>query len=543
MQRIVTSVELETTNSIIREQAIFIEFMMQVCTNVEIMPVLDAFLIKTLDLVRADHGCFLFLKRETTDEYKLQIFVNTFEETPSYLLAEELIKGVLRNPIRNLTPLVMNEAAADLPPTSFGVKNVIAVSVPSADGLSLGVVMLMNKAGGFTEEDTGSLFNFLSRSFQAIAMKQQMLFYATTDTLTGLRNYRVFMERLDGEINRANRYSRDVSLLMIDIDNFKSFNDLYGHQSGDFVLKSVGDIIRRVIRNTDTGARYGGEEFAVILPETSSSEALIVAERLRQSIGRELILHTGEKVYITVSVGYATYPQDADTRNDLIKKSDEGLYVAKETGRNRVCKYSDILETSRNETSKEIYNILADISIKGIRELAKAADSKCNYMKGHSFDVAALAAMIGRRMSLSGEHMTGLVIGGLLHDVGNLSIPEYILNKPGPLTVEERHIVQAHPGLSETLLKNYVKSETVLSAVLHHHESFDGTGYPLGLRGDDIPLHAKILAVVEAYHAMISPRPYRKRKSVEEAMSEIQAGAEKQFDPSIAGILLNMLRG
>lgn len=541
MKRLEDSIARE--QAVVRQQAILNELMGYIASGTGTEAVLRIFLEKTLHLIKAEHGGIYILESVQAGlDPGIKIFFTTLEDESAEGNVESMINGIFRDIFRTLTPLRINSPMKEIP-SQPAIANMIAVPLSSYERNVSGLVILMNKQGGFTQKDEDILFTFAFQAFQAVSMQREILRFATTDGLTGLHNHRAFMEKLTEEIERTRRYSKEVSLLMMDIDHFKSFNDIYGHQAGDYVLKVVSDLIRKNIRNTDYGARYGGEEFAIILPETPAGPALLVAERLRESISNhEFALTSGETASVTVSLGYATCPEDSESVDMLIKRADQGLYFAKENGRNRVCSFSDIRpRQDKAHSHNEIDHILRDTTLTGIRELAKAADSKSHYMKGHSFEVAGLAVLLGRQLRLGKEEIEALKIASLLHDIGNLSIPASILNKPSPLTSEEKEIIRTHPGISETLLRHYLKSDFILPAILYHHERFDGTGYPLGLKGDEIPLQARILGLIEAYHAMISARPYRRRMNRLEALGEIESQAGIQFDPEIVRLLTALL--
>ncbi|MBI5639618.1 MAG: diguanylate cyclase [Nitrospirae bacterium] len=535
---------VEKEQAVVREQTILNELMGFIVSGIDIERVLDIFLGRTRDLLKAEHaGIFILENRGKTQAPELKIFHSTFEKNTSPECAKSMLNGVFRTALKTMEPVRINALPGEAPPTHLEMRNMIAVPLSSVDEHLLGLIVLVNKEGGFSQEDEDILFGFSFQAFQAITMQQEILDHARKDGLTGLYNHRIFMEALSEELERSKRYSHCLALLMIDIDHFKTFNDLYGHQSGDVVLAKVAELVSCSVRSTDFGARYGGEEFSVILPETTGAQAVVVAERIRDNIGRHsFILKNNESVHVTVSIGYAAYPDDADMPDILIKRADQGLYMAKEKGRNRVCRYTHPLFKTEEKTPDQADDVLSDVSITSIKELAKAIDSKSQYMKGHSFQVAELAVRIGKQLGLNDAQVEGLRIASLLHDVGNLSIPDNILNKTGPLTTEEKKIIQGHPGLSEVLLKHYAQSESILPAILYHHERFDGRGYPLGLKGNEIPLQAKILGAVEAYLAMVSDRPYREKKNRSEAIAEIEAEAGQQFDPLIARMLANVLK-
>ncbi len=529
---------------IVREQTILTELMSFVATGVNVDLVLRTFLGRTKDLMKAEFsGLFILEQPEEEKKPSLKLFLTTIEETTSPDCATAMLNGVFSKTMETFVPLRVNEPMEECPATHVAIKNLLAVPLTSQNRKILGLIMIANKEGGFTEQDEDTLLNFAFQAFQAITLQQEMIRHATTDGLTGLNNYRVFSEKLNEEMDRAKRYTRDLSLLMIDIDHFKSFNDIYGHQAGDLVLREVAKLIAGSIRTSDFAARYGGEEFSAILPETTSVQALTVAERMRSRINKHpFLLPSGDQVFVTVSIGCGAYPEDADDPESLVKKADKALYLAKESGRNRVCSHQELLRKKEGKLPDDIQLLLHDTSLSSFKELAKAIDAKSNYMKGHSFEVAALSVMTGQKMNLSQEQIEGLRVASLLHDIGNLAVPGNILNKPGKLTDEEIKIIQAHPGLSEMLLQHYPQSEHILPAILYHHERFDGKGYPRGLREGDIPLEARILGVVEAYHAMISPRPHRRRKTKLEAIAELEQEAGNQFDPSVVTAFVALLR-
>jgi diguanylate cyclase (GGDEF)-like protein len=365
---------------------------------------------------------------------------------------------------------------------------------------------------------------------------------AVTDGLTGLFNHRECQKRLAEELERAQRYGRTFSVLLVDVDHFKSVNDACGHQVGDRVLKQVAQRTTQHLRQVDIAARYGGEEFMVILPETAGEAAMLVADRIRQAVMSEGVdTPSGDKLLLTVSVGVATFPEDADTREGLIASADHALYVAKEMGRNQVCRYSRATQPSVVHEPEAVSALLGDPTLKAVRDLAAAVDAKSAYTRGHSFEVTRFAVQFANHLGLTDDQKEGLQIAGLLHNLGVVSVPDRILAKPGPLTEEERKIIQAHPGLADLLGREAPRFKAVAQAILYHHERWDGHGYPCGLNGEEIPRLARILGLVEAYHAMLSARPYRRRLTPDEAILELRAGAGSQFDPYLVERFIEIL--
>ena len=404
----------------------------------------------------------------------------------------------------------------------------------------------VNKSEGFTQEDVNTLLTLAVHSTLAIEnarFLEETERMAVTDGLTGLYNHKEFQKRLAEEVERGTRYGKEFALLMMDIDHFKIFNDTHGHPVGDAILKEIVKITKKCIRTVDIAARYGGEEFAIILPETNAEGAKTVAERIRQSISDSPFQTPGGHLaHLSVSIGISLFPADASKREELIVAADEALYFAKNGGRNRICPYSETLKSAIEKDRGVLEEILRDPKMKTIRDLAAAIDAKSPYTRGHTEGVIQYALLLADGLNLTSEEKESLQIASLLHNIGTVGIPDTLLNKPGPLSDEEKKIIQSHPGLAQMLIEGSLKLESVLPAVLYHHERYDGQGYPNGLQGEEIPFLARVLGVAEAYHAMISVRSYRPKLSPEEAIDELKRNAGTQFDPRVVEIFINLLK-
>lgn len=358
---------------------------------------------------------------------------------------------------------------------------------------------------------------------------------AVTDGLTGLYNHRYFWERLAQEVERAARYHRPLTLLMLDVDNFKLYNDLHGHLEGDALLCQLAGIIRGQVRQHDVVCRYGGEEFTVILPEAGLEEGMAVAERMRETVagfafpGREAL--PGGKV--TVSFGVAAYPQDARETRELVNRADNALYGAKRRGRNRVQAYGSLMASFQDQKASSEAELQ-----EALETLVAIIDGKDSYTGGHSRRVAEYVRQVALRLGMDEQDVNVLTYGAFLHDIGKLEIDRRILTKPGPLSDEERRLIQKHPLFGVNLLRQVMAFESVMPMIKYHHERFDGTGYPEGLQGEAIPLPARIIALADSYDAMRSQRPYRDAMSHEDAFAEIKKHAGRQFDPELAGVFL-----
>ncbi|HEY5595194.1 MAG TPA: diguanylate cyclase, partial [Nitrospiria bacterium] len=458
-----------------------------------------------------------------------------------------------------LLGLILKEGTAVLknditqPPQSIGlpsdhppVRSFLGIPLILRDRV-IGGISVANKldGSGYTEEDE-DILSLLA--FQAAAAVEQVRLLedtqrqAVTDGLTGLFNHREFQKRLQDELDRCKRYGRDFSLLLVDIDYFKSFNDTHGHPFGDLVLKEIGSLIRKTVRTMDIPARYGGEEFVIIAPETTAENAKLLAERLRKNVSAHSFLTpAGQQVILSVSIGLASFPLDAQDREGLIQATDRALYFAKEAGRNRVCNHSENLKPAIEHRQEKLTELFSDPSLRALRDLAAAIDAKTPYTRGHSEEVARYAVHLANALGLDEAKKESLRVASLLHNIGTVSIPDRVLNKPGPFSLEERKIIQAHPMLAGMILEKTSHMEEILPAILYHHERFDGKGYPNGMKGEEIPYLARVLSVVEAYHAMLSVRPYRPRLNTEEAQVELRRNAGSQFDPAMVEAFLNSL--
>jgi diguanylate cyclase (GGDEF)-like protein/putative nucleotidyltransferase with HDIG domain len=324
---------------------------------------------------------------------------------------------------------------------------------------------------------------------------------------------------------------------MLDIDLFKAYNDIYGHLAGDQVLRKVGYYITTSIRSVDLAFRYGGEEFAVILPEARLDDAYKVAERIRKTVESKT---SSRAMPITASLGVGNWPNDGVMKEEVIGLTDAALYRAKQTGRNRTCLSSDILKPGTSLIGMELETKPRALSI--IYALAATVDAKDSYTYGHSRKVSEYAVAVAEGLHLPPEKVNTIRAASLLHDIGKVGVPDSILNKKAPLTEDEWKPIKAHPELGVEILRHVIDLANCLPAILHHHEHYDGSGYPAGLSGDSIPTEAKILSVADAYDAMTSPRPYREQLSIEAALDELRRCSGTQFSPEIVEIFCNVVR-
>jgi len=467
----------------------------------------------------------------------------------------------------------------------------VALPILYADQL-LGVLYVETASpANFSEEDllllhtladliAGALHNALS--FQK-AQEQ-----AITDGLTGVKTHRFFMDALAAEWKRSTRTGRPFTLVLIDVDRFKIVNDLQGHLEGDLVLKRLGETFERGCHNSDVVARYGGDEFVILMPETDAEQALQVAQRLRSTIESDRMLQARKT---TASFGLATFPLHGSTPQELLQVADASMYLSKHQGGNAVSTADhleitetkqwkrDVLEAYLGVTLKRLFttgpeafqdirqrleqlwqsletteNSPADSGegkrgtlqaptaavIETITTLALAVEAKDPYTQGHSQKVADYAALLAEELGLTDKDVEAVRLGALLHDVGKVGIPAAVLGKSGPLDPEEWETMKEHASLGDRLLEPVPSIAHIRRMVRHHHEMFDGSGYPDRLAGEDIPLGARIIAIADAYDTITSDRSYNKARKPGEALAELTRCAGAQFDPELVPLFVRV---
>jgi diguanylate cyclase (GGDEF)-like protein len=361
----------------------------------------------------------------------------------------------------------------------------------------------------------------------------------TVDALTRIASHRVFQDRLVHECERAYRFGDTFILVLLDLDNFHSVNDRHGHRTGDIILLDLARRIKAQLRDIDLVARFGGDRFAMILPHTYETGGVQVAERIRQNVaGWVFFTDDAAEIRLTVSVGMCSYPSDGAAAPELVGLSAKALGFAKAMGGNQIQLYREL---PAREAPDNVVSLPHSGREAIVRSLAAAVDIRDGYTHTHSNLVSELAAAVARRLGLPAAEVGRVSVGALLHDVGKIGIPDAILTKAGGLSPEEWECIQEHPVLGKQILEQAPELTDITPLVLHHQERYDGTGYPGKLSGDDIPMGARIIAAADAYHAIISDRPYRSRRSHSEAVRELSRCSGAQFDPKVVHSLLTVL--
>lgn len=354
------------------------------------------------------------------------------------------------------------------------------------------------------------------------------------DGLTELYNHRYFYDYLSEQVAVCEHKGLPLSLLFIDIDNFKYYNDIYGHQKGDEVLMTIATIMKTTLPSQAFIARYGGEEFTAVFPGVGEEEAMKEAETLRLAV-QEHVFDGQESLpgsSLTISVGVSTFPTKAKSDAELIKGADDACYRAKFLCKNRVEAYFSILDEF--QFGLEV--------ITQIKTLIAVINAKDKYTYRHVERVVFYCSLLADQLKLSVDARRNLIYAAYLHDIGKINIAESILIKTDPLTPQEWETLKSHPQFAVDIIKNNSSFDEVKPIILQHHEKYDGSGYPRGLKGDNIHYLARLLTVVDAFDAMTSLRPYQKTKSYVEALEELRRCSGTQFDPEAVEAFILCIR-
>ena len=418
--------------------------------------------------------------------------------------------------------------------------------------------------GDYDADTHIGLYQMLSQYFSLFIRNADLALKAANnaykDNLTNLYSHRHFQELLASEIKNAEKEHNEVSVIIFDVNNISGINKEFGHAKGDEVIKTVAEKVTQNIKNQGVAGRYGGDEIAVILPKMNTDEAKYLAEYITYTLSCCMVEGVGP---IKVSVGIASYPNASVEQEKILILAEQAMYISKSKGyKNGISTivssndYDFWDDTALNSFASVLSKRHAQIGInfeeelvnkfqneeissqnhliEVVTSLAGAIDAKDEYTKGHSTSVSRYAVALARAMNLPERETERIKLGGLLHDVGKIGIPENVLRKTSKLSDEEWEIMKQHPsiGASKVLQPNPLLHD-LIPIVKYHHEQWNGKGYPEGLKGDEIPLAARIVAVADTYHALISDRPYRKGMSMEKACEILKLGAGVQWDPDL----------
>lgn len=461
---------------------------------------------KVFGLLRESGGCILSREHRNTPEYKK-------------FMAE----------IRRKMPKYKIECIA-------GIKD---------DEQYLGLIFLTGKKNG--ENYTAGDLNFFESisSVAFIAIQNSRLYEkayqeARRDYLTGAANRKYFYEVLE-QCCESQTYAFG-SIIMIDVDDFKLYNQLYGTGAGDDALKRIAEIIQAEVGKKGMVARYSGKVFTVMLPGTTEEEAKAVADRISEQV-REMNSTSGENAMkiLTVSCGIALGVCPIHDFHDLIGHADTAVYYAKKAGKNRTVIYKEGNGGERPSQMGYQPGVYSDYA-PTIYALTAAIDAKDHYTFSHSENVAYYARELARAYGMNEEGLKIIYEAGLLHDIGKIGIEESVLNKPGRLTPEEYEKVKSHVELSIGIIRHLPSLDYVIPAVIGHHERYDGKGYPRGIKGEEIPLMARILCVADSFDAMVTVRSYKPGIEVEDALRNLEEESGRQFDPRLVPVFVRCVR-
>ena len=437
---------------------------------------------------------------------------------------------------------------------------VVILPLISANNRCIGVLIIEDKCARQNITIYNLIANIAALYTDNIDLQEKSEGFVNTDNLTLLYNHRGFQEILSNEISRAETNKQKLSIVMMDVCNITKINRELGHAKGDEVIKLVAEKVRQNMREGDIAGRYGGDEIAIILPNTPIAQAKYVAEYLTYSLSCCFIDDVGP---VKVSVGIATYPDCSEDKEKLLILAEQAMYISQAKGYKdgmsaiissddfnfwddaALKSYAEVIgkrhaQLGINFEEELISKFNADHALSGTRiseiatSLAGAIDAKDPYTKGHSTSVSKFSEALARAINLPEEEVERIKLGALLHDVGKIGIPENVLKKEGPLSDEEWAIMKQHPTIgTEKVLMPNPSLRDLIPIVKYHHERIDGKGYPEGLANGDIPLAAKIVAIADTYHALISDRPYRKGMNIEKAISILEEGAGTQWDEDL----------
>ena len=381
------------------------------------------------------------------------------------------------------------------------------------------------------------------------SLYQRARLTSLTDALTGVGSRKLLEDRLQAEAARAKRYKRPFSVAIIDLDNFKTINDVLGHATGDEALRKLAVCMKQQKRNPDVLARYGGDEFVILMPETKSVDAFTLLERIREKVRK---INIAENISMTISCGIAqSMPENNDGSGDVIRRADLALYEAKSAGRNCVKLWNKNMSKVLNPDDIEIEKIkklkrrVAGLSeqaenmfIQSIWGLVQALEAKDPYVRSHSENVMYYTVGIAKTMNITGKKIEIIRRAAMIHDIGKIGVPDAILSKPERLTPREQSIIEQHPLIAVRILEKMSFLEDEVAIVRGHHEKWNGQGYPDGLSKTAIPIGARILSVADSLDALTSNRAYHKSRTLDEAIEILIDSSEYDFDPDVVKALV-----
>lgn len=409
-----------------------------------------------------------------------------------------------------------------------------------AGGLSAGTAVALNAAPAALM----ALCGWAGAGILSLEQHQQGLLarLVDVDPLTGLASHRRFQQQLAALVESAGD-QQPLSMTLIDLRKFRLFNEEHGHLQGDRLLAHLGRTLRAALPPGALAARFGGDQFAVLLPGLDAADATTITEHLRRSIEEvDLILPDPEgrepfPVSVSVSCGVASLPEHARTARELVRHADQALYKAKFLADHRVVTFSSVFDELLEMVEEDEKSLL-----NSVQTLILVINAKDRYTFGHSERVMRYSLLLAEHIGLPPEETKLLRYAAFLHDIGKIEVERDLLNKPERLTTQEFYDLKMHCVWGSDIVNSLPQLSRAAASVLHHHENWDGSGYPAGLKGQGIPLLARILRITDTYDAMTTDRPYRRALSAETALAEIEAGRGTYFDPELVDAFLEVMR-
>lgn len=337
-------------------------------------------------------------------------------------------------------------------------------------------------------------------------IQKQIEYLSYHDQTTGLYNRRYY----DMEIQRLcdEKYC-PLTLVMADVNGLKLINDAFGHKAGDMVLQRISDILKKECRENDVVARIGGDEFVILLPETDSKNAEMLIERVNSAVNKEVI----ENIILSISIGYAVKKDSSDSIDETFMKAEDYMYSRK-------------ISESTSMRSRTVDLIMNSLYEKNEREQL------------HSQRVSKFCVAIAKAMNFSNIEIDQMKIAGLMHDIGKIGVSEETLNNTEQLNDDEWIEIRRHSEIGYRILDSVNEFSQIAQYILAHHERWDGKGYPKKIKGEELPLQSRIIAVADAYDAMTTERTYKQTKSMNEAIKEMIIASGTQFDPEIVKVFI-----
>jgi two-component system cell cycle response regulator len=440
-------------------------------------------------------------------------------------------------------------------------KPVIAITgsgdeVVASRMIKAGAYDYLSKAGA----DRTALLRSIKANLEKFRLKkeveratQKLARMATCDGLTGLRNRRRMNEMLAYEFKRAKEIDSDLACLLLDLDYFKQLNDQLGHGFGDFVLQQFAARLAGSVRESDACFRCDGEEFMVLMPKTDMEKAEQIAEKIRKLCDTTPYANGDHERIVTVSIGVASLKhRAADRPEDLLIFADKALCRSKAEGRNRINIYGDAepFSTGPQDAGAIDIKIFKDRFTALLERTKKASveslellvrDAGGSRFKDHNRRVVQYLGLVGAKLGMPPAIVRTMQFAAALHDCTKVLLSQKVTGKKERLNAAEKARIKGHIFMLEELVEPFDLFASERAVLLNHHENYDGSGYPNGLQGDQIPVGARIFAIVDALVAMTSDRPYRPGLSAQQVVRELVGNAGTQFDPYLVGLFLDVI--